>query len=244
MIRKTLPFIFFMLSTLCVSAYKRDLSTAVSPHTKVLPQQDSASRTLALGVHVGSTGAGLHVKGAMGKRFGWHVGASIMPFKTHIQGTHGGRATDSDIRVQAHHASVLLTWYPAADLTGGIRKLNVQGGIAYFFKLEAEAATTLKDGYQHGDIMVDPSYIGVVTTTVRYKPISPYLGIGYQDIRLGEKLSLRLDVGSYYLSPPEVSMNATGLLEANINNKDIIQNNIKNYRFMPRIEVGLSYPIR
>ncbi|SPZ88448.1 Uncharacterised protein [Sphingobacterium multivorum] len=36
-------------------------------------------------------------------------------------------------------------------------------------------------------------------------------------------------------------MEATGLLEENVNNAATIEKNIKNYRYLPRIEAGISY---
>jgi len=52
---------------------------------------------------------------------------------------------------------------------------------------------------------------------------------------------MHIDLGCYYLSKPSVSMQATGLLEENVSNAATIERNMKNYRYLPRVEFGFSY---
>ncbi len=84
--------------------------------------------------------------------------------------------------------------------------------------------------------------VGTIKTNVAWKKtVNPYAGIGWSNILIDSRFSMHVDLGCYYLSKPSVTMEATGLLEENVNNAATIENNIKNYRYLPRIEAGVSY---
>lgn len=196
----------------------------------------------ALGVHMGTTGVGVHLYQPLGQQFGLRVGVSYMPFATDIVGTYSGYATRSDIRAKSGNASLTFGWTPFAKNGGFFRSFNVQAGGAYFFKLDGELTTRLRDPYKYGEIDVHPEKVGTITTKVDWKKtVNPYAGIGWSNIVIDSRFSMHVDLGCYYLSKPRVSMEATGLLEENVNNAPIIERNIKNYRYLPRIEFGFSY---
>lgn len=200
---------------------------------------------LHLGVHVGTTGFGLQLSTPLGEQFGVRLGASFMPFNTNIQGNYSNRDTESDVKVRAHNISALFSWTPFYQSAGFFRSFAVNAGGAFFYKLNGELTTKLAEPYRHGDILIDEDEVGEIRTDIKYKKtVSPYLGVGFNDIKLGDGFSLQVDLGSYYLSKPSVSITGTGLLEGNGGNAATIENNIKNYRFLPRVEVGVSYRIR
>lgn len=200
---------------------------------------------LNLGVHVGTTGFGLHLSTPLGAQFGVRLGASFMPFNTNIQGNYSNRETESDVKIKAHNISALFSWTPFYQSAGFFRSFAVNAGGAFFYNLDAELTTKLAEPYRHGDIMIDEDEVGEIRTDIKYKKtISPYLGVGLNDIRLGDGFSLQVDLGSYYLPKPSVSITGTGLLQGNAGNAATVENNIKNYRFLPRVEVGVSYRIR
>ena len=196
----------------------------------------------ALGVHVGSTGFGLHAYKPLGEKFGMRLGVSYMPFNTEISGKYSNRDTRSDVKAKSGNASLTFGWTPFSQNPGFFRSFNVQVGAGYFYKLDGQIVTRLKDPYKFGEINVDPERVGTVTTSVEWKnTVSPYLGIGWSNIVIDSRFSMHVDLGMYYLSKPKVSMQADGLLEENVNNAGIVENNIKNYRYLPRVEVGFSY---
>lgn len=200
---------------------------------------------LHVGLHVGTTGFGLQLYTPLGEQFGVRLGASFMPFNTSIQGNYSNRETESDVKVKAHNISALFSWRPFYQSAGFFRSFAVNAGGAFFYNLDAELTTKLAEPYRHGDIMIDEDEVGEIRTDISYKKtISPYLGVGFNDIRLDDSFSLQLDLGSYYLPKPSVSITGTGLLQGNGGNAATVEDNIKNYRFLPRVEVGVSYRIR
>ncbi|TDS13716.1 hypothetical protein [Sphingobacterium paludis] len=196
----------------------------------------------ALGVHVGTAGVGLHIYQPLGKHFGLRLGGSIMPFNTHITGNYSNRDLRSDVSAKANNVSLMVGWAPFSQNRGFFRSFNVQVGGAYFFDLNGKLTTRLAEHYTYGDIHVNPAVVGDITTNINWKEtVNPYAGIGWSNIVLDSRFSVSIDLGAYYLSKPTVTMEATGLLEENVNNAATIQNNIQNYRYLPRVEVGFSY---
>lgn len=197
---------------------------------------------VALGVHMGTTGVGVHLYQPLGPKFGLRLGASYMPFNTQIGGTYNNYATRSNVKAKSGNVSLTLGWTPFSQGSGFFRSFNVQLGGAYFYKLDGELATRLRDPYKYGDINVHPDHVGTITTNVEWKKtVNPYAGIGWSNIVIDSRFSMHIDLGCYYLSKPSVSMQATGLLEENVNNAATIERNIENYRYLPRVEFGFSY---
>lgn len=197
---------------------------------------------VGLGVHMGTTGVGLHLFQPLGTKLGLRVGASYMPFNTSIAGTYNDHATRSDVKAKSGNVSLAFGWTPFAQRSGFFRSFNIQLGGAYFFKLDGELTTRLRDPYKFGEIDVHPDHVGNIKTQIEWKKtVNPYAAIGWSNIIIDSRFSMHIDLGCYYLSKPSVSMEATGLLEQNVNNAATIERNIKNYRYLPRLEFGFSY---
>lgn len=241
--QKTVKLLLLLLAVLGVHTSQANVVTESADHFG--QAQDSATCPLYLGVHFGSTGGGIHLYAPIGQQFSARVGASFMPFNTSIKGEYSNRDTKSDAKVKAYNASLIFGWNPFYQSEGFFHSFAINLGAAYFFKLDGKLTTRLAESYSHGDIEVDPEMIGEIQTNIDYKKsISPYLGLGWSNIVLNEKFSLHADLGCYYLSKPKVSMTATGLLEGSTVNAATIENNSKNYRFLPRIEIGVSYRLK
>lgn len=214
---------------------------------EVLAQQDviRTGYPQAIGIHGGTSGIGAHFYQPFSAKFGARLGVSFMPFNTDIKGTYSGRKTHSDIKAQAHNASLILGYTPFAGKGGFFNSFGLQLGGAYFFKLDGEFDTRLSDPYKYGDILVDPVQVGIIHTDVKWKKtINPYAGIGWSNIRLDDRFSASLDLGCYYLSKPKVTIEASGLLEENVMNAPQVEHNIRNYRYLPRVEFGVSYRLK
>lgn len=200
---------------------------------------------VAIGVHAGTSGFGVHVYKSLGTQFGARLGLSHMPFNSDILGTYANREVRTDLSARSTNISLLFGWTPFVNQGGFFRSFNVQLGGAYFTQLKGKMTSRLKNPYQYGDILVDPDLVGTITADVHWKKtVNPYAGIGWSNIVIDNHFSMNVDLGMYYLSKPTVSMTADGLLEENVNNAATIQKNIENYRYLPRLEIGFSYRIK
>lgn len=199
----------------------------------------------SFGILVGTTGVGLEYYHPLGSQFGVQAGVSFMPFNTKIIGTYGDYETQSKANARLHNLHVLFGWTPFYQTDHFLRHFVVNAGAAYLLQAEGGIDTRLNEPYYYGDILVSEDMIGSVNTTVNWKQsVSPYLGIGLTDVRIDNRFGFNVGLGAYYLSSPSVTVTGTKLLAHNEANAAIIERNIKNYRVLPQIQVGVNYSLK
>jgi len=217
---------------LCVHAQTIDRARSINP---VSP---------SFGILVG-TGVGLTYYQPVGRQFSVQAGASFMPFHTKIVGAYGEYETRSRVNAQIHNVHLLLGWMPFHGTGNFMRHFTINAGAAYLLRAEGSIGTHLNEPYYYGDIRVPQSMIGEVNTTVNWEQsVAPYFGIGLTNVRIDDRFGFNVGVGGYYLPSPSVSMKGTKLLAHNEANGPIIERNIKNYRLLPQIQLGVNYRLR
>ncbi len=196
----------------------------------------------SLGVLVGTTGVGLEFYHPLGNQFGVQAGFSLMPFDTQIIGDYGEYQTRSQVSARVHNAHILLGWTPFHHLEGFFRHFVINAGAGYFLQAKGDIHTILNESYYFGDIEVPYDMIGSVDTRINWKKtVSPYFGLALTDVRIDKRFGFNIGLGGYYLSAPMVELAGTKLLEHNQANEPIIERNIKNYRLLPQLQLGVSY---
>jgi len=196
----------------------------------------------SLGILVGTAGGGLEFYQPFGNQFGIQAGFSLMPFDTQIIGTYGQHETRSQVRARLHNVHILFDWAPFYKASGFFRHLIINAGGGYFMQAKSYIQTTLNESYFYGDIEVPYYLIGEVNTRINWnETIAPYLGLALTDIWIDNRFGLDFGLGGYYLSAPSVQLTGTKLLEYNQANGPIIERNIRNYRFLPQLQLGVNY---
>jgi hypothetical protein len=119
--------------------------------------------------------------------------------------------------------------------------LRIVAGAGYLFRADAVAVMTPKESVTQGEVTLEPGEIGTLTTAVRYKKFAPYLGFGFGRGMPQKRFNVNFDLGLYYLSAPKVTMTGTGFLEGNERNNPILTENMKNYRYLPVLQINFKY---
>ncbi|WP_225871028.1 hypothetical protein [Pedobacter frigiditerrae] len=119
--------------------------------------------------------------------------------------------------------------------------LRIVGGLAYFFKADGKVRITPSDDYTYGDLVLSEEQIGYVDLNVDWKGVAPYLGFAFANTFPRKKFNVNFDLGAYYLSKPKADIIGTGLLEGNSSQTPQFQSNIKNYRWLPIVQVNFNY---
>src|SRR5690606_24153234 len=100
-----------------------------------------------------------------------------------------------------------------------------------------------KNTQHFDDIVITPDEIGTLDFKVETGKIAPYIGLGLGKGIPGKKFNVNLDLGTYYISAPKVTAIGTKLLSDNQSNAEIIQNNIKDYRFIPVLQLNFNFKL-
>ncbi len=199
---------------------------------------------VTLGAHIGTQGVGISCWYPLGNKLQLGVSTSFAPYGISRVKSWNEYSYDLDMKTRLGNVGVFLEYLPfrSEGETGLLSKLNVTGGIAYFYKATATATGKPSDNYVLGELVIDKEDIGTVTADVKWNaPVSPYLGVGISELQLGKALALKIDLGTYYLSSPDVKVRADKLLAGNTTNEAVLQNNLKEYRWLPVIQAGLVY---
>lgn len=229
--KQSLPIVLVLL--LCMLHYK---SNAQYGHDYDGPL---FSRPKALAVVAGTQGFGLDYTQSISNSVGVRIGGAYLPFTYRYSGDFGTVSSDVKVKTQSFvNAHLMVDWYPFDEL--GFR---ITPGVGYFFKAKSIATVTPTGTYKYGDINVTADEIGNFTGTLEWKGFSPYLGAGWLFAFSGGEspLSLAVDLGTYYLSKPDATLIGTKLLENNSYNEERFQENVKNYRWLPVLQVSLRY---
>lgn len=213
---------------------------AYGPLMAQAPAADSttASRPLFVSLLLGTSGAGAGVRVPLNERWQLHAGATWMPFTFGIPASIGSRKVDSrfDNAVGAVH--LLADYTPFLHKPG----FRISAGLAYFYAMRSTMVLRSRDGYNFGNLVIKPGDIGELTARVNRQGFAPYLGLGLLKVYRDNRFSVSFDVGTYYLAGKlDVAIEDTGYLSGNEKNEEVLQENLKNYRWLPLLQVAFNY---
>lgn len=141
--------------------------------------------------------------------------------------------------------------------TGGIyllgdfnytRNLYISAG-ALFNQFKPGISGYATSGIQYGDITIPAEMVGEFTFTI--KPgltVSPYASLGARSFFGKQKrVMLNTEIGFYYMGPPEVEIEATGLIAPTADpahgQKERFEKQIEQYKFYPVFKLTLAVKI-
>jgi len=180
------------------------------------------------GVHIGTQGFGVSAAYQLHHRWMAGLATSYAPYGYTATRTLGKNKYDVKMKEQLGNVQALIGWKPFANARSGrfLNTLYINGGVAVFYKQEASATATPREDYQYGDIIIKKEDLGKVDAQVKWKNIAPYGGLALRGLSLGRRFGFNADLGTYYLSKPEVHMTADNLLSENAAQEAAVQKNL------------------
>ena len=125
------------------------------------------------------------------------------------------------------------------------RIFHISGGVMYnMTTMEVESKAT--EYRKIGTIDISPETQGSIYYQLNPNDICPYLGIGIGNtISPNKVVSFNFDLGAVYQGSPKVVLEATGMVAptANEEQRQLLENNVKEYRFFPLINFQLGFRI-
>lgn len=197
----------------------------------------------AVDLNVGTQGLGLEFKMPVLPRVNVRAGGNFLLLKMNQNRVFGSEPARMKMETNFHNVHALADVQPFAGAGNIFRKFIVTAGAAYF--MQAEGSFTFKptDVYYYGDIRFEPEEVGQVDADVNWNKIAPYLGAGFTDLFFDNKFRMNIGVGVYHFNSPEVKMTGTDMVADNAANQATLQRNLKDYRWLPALQIGLSYTL-
>jgi len=200
---------------------------------------DSLSHRKSIQLNVGTQGIGAEFKYGMASNLALRFGANVVPLKANNVFEISGFNSTSKVTADFYNVHLLADYVPFESISW----LRLEGGLAYFFKGKGNIRITPSDNYSYGDLVLTEDQVGYVDLTVDWKGPAPYLGLGIGNIFPRKTFNVNFDLGTYYLNRPDADIIGTGILEGNSSQTGQFQSNIKNYRWLPVVQMNFTFKI-
>jgi hypothetical protein len=210
---------------------------------KVIAQTDTSVTSLlnqkSVLLNVGTQGIGTEFAYGVLPELALRGGFNFIPFKANDIFKISGFNSTSNLSADFYNVHVLADYVPLKKATW----LRIVGGFAYFFKGKGDIRIVPSDDYKYGDLVLTDDQVGYVDLTVNWKGLAPYLGLAFASTFPRNKFNVNFDLGTYYLSKPKADIAGPGLLEGNSSQTPQFQSNIKDYRWLPIVQINFSYKL-
>ncbi|MES2650656.1 MAG: hypothetical protein V4663_02895 [Bacteroidota bacterium] len=220
--KKTIYFIlsFFALHSI---AFAQGIDSAKTNH-----------KPMSLQILAGSQGVGANFRYVLNKTVGFRVGGSYAAAGINDKVNFDGFNSKNRLSGKFNTAHALVELMPQ-------KFFRIVAGAAYLASAEATLHFEPKDSQSFNDITLTPEEIGALDFNMDWGTFAPYFGFGFGKGIPKKKFNVNIDLGAYYLSSPKVTAVGTKLLTSNDSNAVIIQNNMKDYRFMPVAQLNFNF---
>ncbi|SEA66491.1 hypothetical protein [Pedobacter hartonius] len=188
----------------------------------------------------GTQGIGADVKVNLSQPFGVRAGVSILPFNW--QTVYTGRSEPTNLKLDADFANahLMFDWHPSTDHDNILDKFILTVGGAYWWKDKGTAVITYNGIYKYGDIEIPSDQLGELQGKVQWNKVTPYIGVGLDDIFSARTFDFGFSIGTYYMGKPDASLTGTKLLAANTSNSEQFAKNLSYYRFLPVVQLNFN----
>lgn len=191
------------------------------------------------GIHTGTSGFGLNFKYNFLNHSSIRFGASVIPLS---YSTVQNLGSNFQIDAKASYNNLHLFYeYQILKKRKGIKLVL---GSAYFTNAITRVKLTPQEGFDAGITTLTAEEIGNLTISIDSKGFAPYLGLGIGKTISNKRFNLNFDLGSYYLTRPTAKADGTKLLSDNEAIGTILTENLKDYRWLPVIQLNLNYIIK
>ena len=195
-------------------------------------------KRLYLGISGSTNGLGGEVKFLLNKWFTVKSGYEILKLK------YDFNFDENDVDYNAKFDYKTGGFYVLGDFNY-TRNLYFTAG-ALFNQFKPGISGYAVSGIQYGDIIIPAEMVGEFTFTIKAGlTISPYISLGAQSFFGQQKrVTLNTEIGCYYMGPPDVEIEATGLLAPTADpahgQKERFEKQIEQYKFYPVFKLTLA----
>lgn len=125
------------------------------------------------------------------------------------------------------------------------RWLKVTGGVYYYdFSIIGDASPT--EGYEFNDEKTfSAERLGSINATIDYESkIVPFAALGLGNpITKGSRVRVNFEIGALYTNSPRVTMEGQGMIGPTANYGPDFEDGVKDFKFFPVLNFGISYRI-
>lgn len=206
-------------------------------------QKDSlemVANPLSLQLHAGSQGGGLDVRYGVIPQISLRIGGSIMvPLKFKNVAEFDGFDGDNTIKGELSNVHFLADLSPFKT---SVFKFVVGG--AYLFKADGNIRFSANSSYNRNGVVLTSQEINNLKVDFTWKGVAPYAGIGLFKSFPNRLFNINLDLGTYFLQKPKSTVVGAKTAADNRTLENEINAEIKDYRFLPVVQLNFNFRIK
>ncbi|GAB3940669.1 hypothetical protein GCM10028805_02820 [Spirosoma harenae] len=218
---------------------KAVFSTQLPPPDSLIDYRAKQS----ISAQIGTTGPGLFYNRVLSPshRLSLRIGGQYIAYQQSIRlkATSDGYI---DIKPDAAIgiAQAAVKWHPFARSS-----FFLVGGLGYTWHPNLSFVLTTQDKLDLDGIILTPEDVGTVKLDILWHPVVGYLGGGFGRSIPKSRFGVGFEMGVYYLGKPSLNVQYEGFLETTTLDQQlpIIERNLSNYRYLPSLNLTLTYKL-
>ncbi len=233
--------IFLILLFFCqVAAFSQEMAPISKKVKTALPDDTTAKHPISLQIHAGTQGLGAEVRYGVTPQFSIRAGGStFFPVKADNYFSFSGFNADNTIKGELSNVHLLADFVPFK-----VKWFRLVGGAAYLFKANGGLEFIPKGNATFGGLNLTAEEVGKLNIDLSWQGVSPYVGFGLFKSFPKRSFNVNFDLGTYYLNSPKSTVVGTKLLAENKQMETQLDKNMKDYRFLPVLQVNFNFKIK
>jgi len=197
-------------------------------------------KNMAFQITAGSQGFGVDFKYGITNNLSARLGGSFLPVKAN--NVFNFSSFESNINAKANFNNVHLY----ADFTPfeSVSWLRLVGGAGYLFKASGNMDVIPTGSYKVANYTISKEELGLMNVDMSWKGVAPYVGLGFLNAFPKSRFNVNLDLGTYYVGAPKSTVVGTQLLAENYRLEPQLDENMKDYKWLPVMQVNFNFKIR
>ena len=207
--------------------------------TKVKSSSSPSEHPISIQVHGGSQGFGLDARYGLTPRVSFRLGGSALGATRDNLFDFSGFESDNTIKGKLGNVHLMADLSP---FKSSVFKFVV--GAGYLFNANGDLTFKPTGNYNFGGLNLTAEEVGQLNVDFSWKGLAPYAGIGLFKSFPKRTFNVNLDLGTYFLKSPESTVVGTKLLADNQALAAQFDSNMKDYKFLPVIQLNFNFRIK
>lgn len=141
----------------------------------------------------------------------------------------------ADAKLDFQNFDVKLSYHPFANA------FKLVGGIGFFSSNNINVFATFKNNITVGEVVFNAEDSGNLDINFDWSRTTPFLGFGFGRAVPNKRLGFAVDFGTYFSSSPEITLDATGIIEQTQDQEALLNESFESFKFIPYASFKLSY---
>lgn len=191
----------------------------------------------AVAINVSSVGFGVEYAHNINKHLNGRLRLNFLKISNFERAVElGGAPTFVTANVDIFTTDLLLEYLPFAN-----KNFKLVVGGSYISSGNADVNVAYNEAITYGDIVIEPEDIGDMTIGIDYTGFAPYVGLGWGRAVPRKNVGFGIEIGTFYVGSPDVSLAATNMLANTASEEGQLQENMNDYKWFPFLNMRLAF---